>query len=93
MMHIKNDNKSIKNSMEKYLMIRECIKGLYDIFDINFLEKNMYYQLALDNLSSLNDNIIELLKHTHSPREVRMMLREIEFDEYEAQECFPLKQI
>lgn len=72
----------------EYNKIRESLSGLKEIFKINFLENNIYYQCATDNLESIHETIINLLKHMYTPREVRMKLREIEFDELEAQESY-----
>ena len=44
----------------------------------------------MDNLNNLNNNILELLRNSHTPREIRIKLREIEFDEKQAEEVFPL---
>lgn len=71
-----------------YENMRKSIKGIEDILKINFLEKDIYYKMGMDNLNALHKNIIELLKHTYSPREVRMRLREIEHDEKIAQVTF-----
>ena len=71
-----------------YENMRKSIKGLEEILKINFLEKDIYYKMGMDNLNALHENIIELLKHTYSPREVRMRLREIEHDEKLTQETF-----
>ncbi len=73
---------------EEYKKIRESLSGLEEIFKINLLENNIYYQCATDNLESIHETIISLLKHMYSPREVRMRLREIEYDELEAQESY-----
>lgn len=73
---------------EEYNKIRESLSGLKEIFKINFLENSIYYQCATDNLETIHDTIIDLLKHMYSPREVRMRLREIEYDELEAQESY-----
>jgi len=69
-----------------YENMRKSIKGVEEILKINFLEKDIYYKMGMDNLNALHENIIELLKHTYSPREVRMRLREIEYDEKITQE-------
>ena len=73
---------------EYYEKIRESLKGIEEIIKINFLERNIYHKLSMDNLNALNENVIELLKHMYSPRLVRMKLREIEYDEQEAQETY-----
>ena len=77
-------------TMEKYRNIRECLTGLYDIMNISFNDKNIMHQAAMDNLINLNNNILEMLRESYTPREIRMRLREIEFDEKQAEEVFPL---
>ena len=77
-------------AMEKYRNIRECLTGLYDIMDISFNEKNIMHQAAMDNLINLNKNILEMLRESYTPREIRMRLREIEFDDKQTEEIFPL---
>jgi hypothetical protein len=84
------NEKKMEDAMEKYRNIRECLTGLYEIININFSEQNIYYQVAMDNLINLNNEILDLLRDSHTPREVRIRLREIEFDEKEAEEVFPL---
>ena len=71
-----------------YENMRKSIKGVEEILKINFLEKDIYYKMGMDNLNALHENIVDLLKHTYSPREVRMKLREIEHDEKMTQETF-----
>jgi hypothetical protein len=86
---IKVDEK-LDDVMSHYLKIRESLTGLTDIVNLNFREKDFYYQAAVDNLKALHDNIIEVLKTSFTPREIRMRLRELEFDEKEAEKVFPL---
>ena len=71
-----------------YEKIRESIKGIEEIIKINFLENNVYHKLSMDNLNALNNNVKELFKQMYSPRLVRMKLREIEYNEQEAQETY-----
>ena len=73
---------------ENYMKIRESINGLKEIFDISFFERNIYKQMGMDNLRALHDNVIELLKHTYSPREVRIKMRELEYEGLEALNSF-----
>lgn len=73
---------------EYYEKIRESLKGIEEIIKINFLDNNIYHKLSMDNLNALNDNVMELLKHMYSPRFVRMKLREIKYDEQDAQETY-----
>lgn len=85
-------SKNIKNIDivfdEDYIKIIESLTGLKDIFDICFLERNLYKQLGVDNLKALHENIIELLKHIYSPRKVRIKMRELEYDGLEAPSSF-----
>ncbi|MFX1277557.1 MAG: hypothetical protein ACFE9Z_14920 [Promethearchaeota archaeon] len=76
--------------MGYYRNIREALTGLSEIININFNEKDFYHQAAVDNLKALNDNVLEILKASFTPREIRMRLREVEFDEKEAEKVFPL---
>ena len=81
--------KNIDETFDEYYgKIRESIKGIHEIININFLENNIYHKLSMDNLNALNENVIELLKFVYSPRVVRMKLREIEYDEQETQETY-----
>ncbi|MFX1464494.1 MAG: hypothetical protein ACFFBF_15840 [Promethearchaeota archaeon] len=85
-----NTGKKLDEVMARYKNIRECLTGLADIVSINFNEKDFYHAAALDNLKALHDNIIEMLKASFTPREIRIKLRELEFDEKEAEKVFPL---
>ncbi|MFX0024471.1 MAG: hypothetical protein ACFE9S_19290 [Candidatus Hermodarchaeota archaeon] len=76
--------------MSHYMKIREALTGLTDIVNLNFREKDFYYQAAVDNLKAFHDNVIEVLKSSFTPREIRIRLRELEFDEKEAEKVFPL---
>ena len=88
-MFIKVNKRNIDDVFdEEYKKIKESLTGLKEIFKINLLENNIYYQCATDNLESIHETVIDLLKHMYSPREVRMRLREIEYDELEAQESY-----
>ena len=80
----------VDESMECYENIREALSGLYEIIKINFTEKDFYSVAAIDNLKAINENMIKILKNSHNEREIRIRLREIEFDEKEAEKNFPL---
>jgi len=88
---IKNEQKNADNVFTCYDNIRECISGLSEILNINFQESNIYRQVGMDNLKALHENIVEILKEAITPREVRIRLRELEFDEREAKKEFPFK--
>ena len=84
------DVKKLEDAMKSYEKVRESLTGLYEIIKINFSNKDFFYKAAIDNLKALNENIINILKQSNSPREVRMRLRELEFDEIDSEKNFPL---
>jgi hypothetical protein len=86
---IENEEK-LDEVIEYYKNIREALTGLTEIVNINFNEKDFYHAAAVDNLKALHDNIVEVLKTSFTPRDIRMRLRELEFDEKEAEKVFPL---
>ncbi|MFW9828017.1 MAG: hypothetical protein ACFFEY_10515 [Candidatus Thorarchaeota archaeon] len=86
---IKSEEK-LDDMIGYYKKIRESLIGLYEIISINFNKKDFYHQAAVDNLEALHDSILEILKYSFNPREIRIKLRELEFDEKEAEQVFPL---
>ncbi len=84
------DIKKLEDAMKSYENVRDSLTGLYEIININFSKKDFFYEAAIDNLKALNENIIKILKRSNPPREVRMRLRELEFDEIDAEKNFPL---
>ena len=85
-----NNMEKLDEVMNNYIKIREALSGLSEIININFNEKDFYHQAAFDNLKALHDSTVEVLKTSFNPREIRMRLRELEFDEKEAEFVFPL---
>ncbi|MFW9969589.1 MAG: hypothetical protein ACFFDF_05260 [Candidatus Odinarchaeota archaeon] len=85
-----NWDEKLDDVMSYYKTIREALTGLNDIINLNFREKDFYHQAGVDNLKVLNDNIVEILKTSFTHREIRIRLRELEFDEKEAEKVFPL---
>jgi len=85
-----HDEEKLDGIMENYKAIRECLTGLCDVLNLNFNEKDIFRQIGMDNLKALHKNVLTILKKTTPPREVRIRLRDIEFDEKEAEEVFPL---
>ncbi len=86
---IENEEK-LDDVLAKYKNIREALAGLSEIITINFNEKDFYHAAVVDNLKALHDNVLEILKASFTPREIRMRLREVEYDEKEAEQVFPL---
>jgi hypothetical protein len=65
------------DAMSHYENIRKALSGLFEIVHINFNDNDFYRQAAIDNIKALNGNILDILKNSHSAREVRIKLREI----------------
>ncbi len=84
------DIKKLEDAMKSYENVRESITGLHEIINIKISKKDFFYEAAIDNLKALNENIIKILKQSNPPREVRMRLRELKFDEIDAEKNFPL---
>ncbi|MHA2039271.1 MAG: hypothetical protein ACXACX_23045 [Candidatus Hodarchaeales archaeon] len=84
------DEEKLDGVMENYKAIRECITGLCDILNINLNENDIFHQAGMDNLKALHKNVLAVLRKSYTPREVRMRLRDIEFDEKEAEQVFLL---
>jgi len=80
----------LEDVMAYYKNVREALAGLTDILSISFNENDFYHQAAMDNLKALHVNVLKMLKASFTPREIRMQLRELEFDEKEAEKVFPL---
>lgn len=81
--------KKLDGVIGNYKAIRECLTGLTDIFNFSFNEKDVFRQAGIDNLKILHINILAVLRKSYTPREVRIQMREIEFDEKEAELVFP----
>jgi len=76
-----NDNQSdLDKAWEHYKKIRDALIGLYEILNINLDEENIFYQCAVDNLETLKETIIDLLKKDYNPTEIKIKMRELEFD-------------
>ncbi len=73
-------------AMDHYDIVREALGGLFEVIDINFSERDFYRKAAIDNLKALNENIIEILKMSSKSHEVKIRLRELEFDEIESKQ-------
>ena len=86
---IENEEK-LDDVMARYQNVREALSGLSEIININFNDKDFYHAAAVDNLKALHDNVLDILNASFTPREIRMRLREVEYDEKEAEKVFPL---
>jgi len=78
---VNRDSQSdLDKAWEHYEKIRDSLNGLYEILNMNLDGENIFYQCAVDNLEILKETIIDLLKKDYNPTEIKIKLRELEFD-------------
>ena len=70
----------LDKAWEHYEKIRDSLNGLYEILSMNLDDGNIFYQCAVDNLEILKETIIGLLKKDYNPTEIKIKMRELEFD-------------
>ena len=75
-----NQESDLDKAWEHYEKIRDSLNGLYEILNMNLDKENIFYQCAVDNLESLKETIIDLLKKDYNPKEIKIKLRDLEFD-------------
>ena len=78
------ETKYIKDAKKKALKnfdnIKESIKGLYEILNINLDEDDIYSEAASDNLTGLYRNLLELLLNDYGLRHFVEKLKNSEVD-------------
>ena len=78
---VNRDSQSdLDKAWEHYEKIRDSLNGLYEILNMNLDDGNIFYQCAVDNLEILKETIIDLLKKDYNPTEIKIKMRELEFD-------------
>ncbi len=70
----------LDKAWEHYEKIRDSLNGLYDILNMNLDTENIFYKCAVDNLEILKDTIIAVLQGDFNPTEIKIKLRDLEFD-------------
>ena len=75
-----NQESDLDKAWDHYEKIRDSLNGLYEILNMNLDKENIFYQCAVDNLESLKETIIDLLKKDYNPKEIKIKLRDLEFD-------------
>ncbi|MFW9899613.1 MAG: hypothetical protein ACFFDO_10190 [Candidatus Thorarchaeota archaeon] len=69
-----------KKALKNFENIKDSIKGLYEIININLVEDDIYFEAASDNLSGLYRNLLELLVNDYGLRQFTRKLRNSEVD-------------
>lgn len=60
-----NHIKAVEYAEKSFKNIKDSIKGLYEIININLDANDIYFQAAEDNIQALYQNILELLLNEH----------------------------
>ena len=76
----RDSQSDLDKAWEHYEKIRDSLNGLYEILNMNLDGENIFYQCAVDNLEILKETIIDLLKKDYNPTEIKIKMRELEFD-------------
>ena len=71
---------AIEKAFKNFDNIKESIKGLYEILNINLDEDDIYSEAANDNLTGLYRNLLELLVNDYGLRHFIKKLRNSEVD-------------
>ena len=69
-----------ENADKNFENIKEALKGLYEILNINLSDDDIYYKVGLDNIEALYKNVLELLLNDYGTRQLMKKLRNSELD-------------
>ena len=69
-----------KKSLENFEKIKQSIKGLFEILNINFDNDDFYFKAGLENLNGLYRNILELILNDYGLRQFKRKLDNSEVD-------------
>ena len=66
-----NATTSAESAVKKFEKIKETIKGIYDILKIiTPSENDIYYQIGIDNLSVLYQNMLDLISNDNATKQL-----------------------
>ena len=74
-----NESSDLEKAWEYYEKIRDSLNGLFEILSMSMNEDSIFYKCAIDNLESLKETIIDLLKKDYNPVEIKKKMRDLEF--------------
>ena len=69
-------DKAIKN----FESIKEALKGIYEILNINISEKDIYFKLASDNIIALYHNFLEIMMNDNGAKVIKKKLKNSELE-------------
>ncbi|MBD3197618.1 MAG: hypothetical protein GF317_21365 [Candidatus Lokiarchaeota archaeon] len=82
MLNTKVDAELTKKAEDSFENIKETIKGIYNILDFTLDKDDVYFQMGIDNVTSLYQNLLELLTNEEGLKEFMKKFRksEVEID-------------
>ena len=74
-------NKLTEQAFENFENIKKSLKGLFEIFQLTLdSEDDLYYNMGVDNISGLYENLLELMFNDYGTRQLMKALRNSEID-------------
>ena len=74
-------NKLTEQAFNNFENIKKSLKGLFEIFQVALEnEDDVYYEMGVDNISGLYENLLELLFNDYGTRSLMKALRNSEVD-------------
>jgi len=71
---------STKKALLNFENIKDCIRGLYEIFKITLPSEDIYFQIGQDNIEHLYENLLELMVNEIGTVEFMKKLKSAEVD-------------
>ncbi|MHA1459417.1 MAG: hypothetical protein ACTSQR_07135 [Promethearchaeota archaeon] len=71
---------STKKALINFENIKDCIRGLYELFMITLPSENIYFQIGQDNIEHLYENLLELMVNEIGTVEFMKKLKSAEVD-------------
>ena len=71
---------STKKALINFENIKDCIRGLYEIFKITLSSEDIYFQIGQDNIEHLYENLLELMVNEIGAVEFMKKLKSAEVD-------------
>ena len=67
-------------AVKNFENIKESLKGLYEILNINIPQNDIYFKLASDNIVALYHNFLDLMLNENGSKQIKKKLRNCELE-------------
>ncbi|TFG04162.1 MAG: hypothetical protein EU539_11360 [Promethearchaeota archaeon] len=71
---------STDQAIKNFENVKEALKGIYEILNINISEKDVYFKLASDNIIALYQNFLEMVMNDNSAKIIKRKLKNCELE-------------